>query len=581
MWYLTSPSIQTPSQRDALIVALIENDLRAGRASERALGAWRELEWRRCKADPEYFIEHYGYLITKAGDVERWKLWPKQRLLIRDLNAGKSIVAIKARQLGVTTLLINFRLWKVMFHDAARCHFVSDSEEKGKEAMTKMAATYDRLPSWMKERATSKAKQSESRRKDRKEGSLGISFGLSELKVLTSTPNSVAGVSGDIDLDEFGRHREQKRVLDNAIPAFQGGGQMVVIGNGNGEDELFHLYQKAARGEFPGMSAYFFSWRDDPTRDDEWYADTKRMYLRENPERDIYSFKAQYPETEEEAFYVTGNSFFDLRMVNGLSKLARKSPRLCELRNAGEEGMIERFAFHKHSSGRVRVYEEPKPGARYVCGVDPTGDGRNGDYAVLTMAEILQGDAVQQRADEYGYSNPPILDGEPAFKFESTDYALDVVAVFQSRTEPVLFSHEVERICRHYNDAFAVIERNNSGGTVVSHIKESYWNLYTQVKVEKFADDRNDIIGYWETEASKKRMLDNLNWWLSNGWLFVHDSPTVSELGRFGYNERGQLRAPKGLHDDLVFGLGLCVVGAMDLQLVKTDGPEVNFGIEW
>lgn len=599
--------------RDERIALLVYDDLAKGKGTHDQLCAYRELEWRRCSRDPVYFLNKYGWLIVKEGGISKLTLWPRQRTLVADLNEGKSICAVKARQLGVTTVLILFRLWQVIFLDAAQNNFVSDSEEKGKEAMKKMAATYDRLPKWMKERAASKAKTGDVRRKDKKEGTLGISFGLSELKVLTSTPNSVAGVSGNIDLDEFGRHRDQRRVLDNAIPAFQGGGQIVVIGNGNGEDELFNLYQQASRGEFPGMQSYFFSWKDDPsrisgeyapylTRGDDicpyeegqivpdgwtliypWYEETKKMYLRDNPDKDIYSFKAQYPSTIEEAFYLTGDTFFDLKMVNGLSQLStRQYPLKAELRNQGEdEHFIERFSFSKHSSGKYRVYRDPEPGRAYVAGIDPTGDGKNGDYAVITICELVRGEEVRTRADEYGYLSPPVLDNQIAFEWRDTDYAMDVACVFQARMEPVVFSQEVERVCRHYNDAFAVIERNNSGGTVVSHIKNTYWNLYKQVKEEKFADDFNDIIGYWETEASKKRMLDNLNYWLSSGWIFLHDSPTIAELSKFGYDDRGRLRSPKGMHDDLVFGLGLAVVGARDMQITKTGGDEVNFGLEW
>lgn len=608
--------------RDALVRVLLEHDLAAGNGDAVQVAAWREIEWRRCAADPAYFIEKYGYLISKTGDITRWNLWPKQRQLLADLHAGHSIVAIKARQLGVTTLLINFRLWQVIFKDAVRNHFVSDSEEKGKEAMTKMGATYDRLPAWMKERAVSKAKVSADKRKDRKEGTMGVAFGLSELKVLTSTPNSVAGVSGNIDLDEFGRHRDQTRIINNAIPAFLGGAQMCIVGNGNGKDELYRVYQRAIAGEFPGMRAYFFSWRDDITRvtgenapylidegvdgfsvpEDErvyytegepvptgkyafypWYEDTKKMYLREEKAQDIYAFKAQFPDTVEEAWTLTGNSFFNMHMVNGYSRLTRDFKRAeCRQLPNAEDGN-ECFYFTEQHNGRLRLYHEPEPDGFYVMGVDPVTGGANGDYAVATVCRLLNTDALcDAKAEEYGHHNPPLLDGKVAFEYEPTNNALEVCAVYQARTEPVGFAVEVENLARHYNQAFVVIESNASGGTVISHIKSTYTNLYRQIRKDtKFNDEMGDVIGYWETERSKRQMLDDLNWWLAHGWVFVNDSATVSELAVFGYDERGKLKAPKGMHDDLVFGLGLCVVGARDLMMAPTDDELVNFGSEW
>jgi len=574
----------TPTSRAAMVRTLLDDDLRKGRGDGMQQELWRELEWRRCAESAAYFLETYGWIITKDGNVARWVLWPKQRELLTDLQAGVSIVAFKARQLGATTVLINYDLWQVLFRDAKRIYFVSDSEEKGKEAMAKMAATFDRLPSWMKERAASKAKVETSRRKDRKEGSLGISFGLSELKVLTSTPNSVAGVSGDIVLDEFGRHRDQKRILDNAIPAFLGGGQLVIIGNGNGEDELFRIYHKALAGDFPGMKAYFFSWKDDPQRDEEWYETTKKMYLRDNPEQDIYSFKAQYPATPEEAAFVTGNSFFDLTMINGMSRLT-STPKQGEVRSAGEdEHFIKQFVYLRNPKGRCRQFLEPREGARYVIGVD-TAEARSpkGDYSVAWCSEYLTDPKmIDERAALHGWDKPPVMDGRPAFEFEPSIDALDTALVFRARLSPVTFASEIEQIARYYNDAFVVIESNSAGGTTISHIKEIYNNLYRQVKVDTtFTDDRAEIIGYWENERSKKQMLDNLDHWLRSGRFMMRDPLTIGEYAKFGYDERGRLTAPKGMTDDLVIGSGLCVIGAMDMRFAPTDGKEVNYGWDW
>lgn len=572
------------TSREAMVRCLLDDDLRKGLGDSVQLEAWREMEWRRCAASFAYFIENYGWIISKDGNVIKWTLWPTQRQLAEDLQAGHSIVAFKARQLGITTELINYDLWLVLFKDAKRVYFVSDSEEKGKEAMAKMGATYDRLPQWFKERATNKAKVGESRRKDRKEGSLGISFGLSEMKVLTSTPNSVAGVSGDIVLDEFGRHRDQKRILDNAIPAFLGGGQLVIIGNGNGEDELFRIYHKALAGDFPGMKAYFFSWRDDPNRDDEWYESTKKMYLRDNPEQDIYSFKAQYPSTVEEAAYVTGDSFFDLGMVNGISRLTGRSKQ-GEVRPAGEdEHFIPKFEFLRNPKGRSRMFMEPKEGSRYVIGVD-TAEARSpkGDYSVAWVSEYLtDGNEIDRRANEYGWNRPPMMDGRPAFSYERDIDALDTAMVFRARLAPIAFAGEIEEIARYYNDAFVVVESNSAGGTVISQLKNTYHNLYKQVKRDMhFADDLSENIGYWENERSKRDMLNNLDHWLRTGRFFMRDPLTNSEYAKYGYDERGRLSAPKGLTDDLVIGSGLCVIGAIDIRFAPTTGAEVNYGLDW
>lgn len=583
------------TSREKALRLLYDDDLRHGKGTDHQQKCWQEIEWRLCQADPLYWFDHYAYITTKDDRIERWRLFPIQRMLISDWFEGYSCAAIKARQLGVTTLQVTYFLWRTLFKDAAKSFQVSDAEPKAIEALTKMAVTHDRLPQWMKERASRGVKLERNAKADKQDAAKHVKYGFSEMKVLTSTPNSVAGVSGTVALDEFPRHREQKRVMDNAIPAYEGGGQLILIGNGDGEEELFRTYYKAKRGEFPGMKSYFFSWKDDPRRvmgenapiiDTDgneifpWYERTKLMFLRDNPEKDIYEFKRQYPSTEDEAFYITGDSFFDLRCVNGLSRLMHANqfkPKLGFIDFTGEKPR-----FHSNPNNPLlRMYNPPEDGEVYIIGVDPTGDGKDGDFAVAQVFRFLCGKEAFDRLEELGYTDPPIVEGQPAFTFEDMGFALEQVAVYQKRIEPVTFASQVERIGRFYNDAFTVIERNTHGGTVISHLKETYYNLYHEVRDEKFSDETTEMIGHYTSNRSKTEMYDLFRAWAMRGVIILKDASTIQEMARFGYDDRGRLSAPKGLHDDLPDGVALGCVGAHTLATKRTEAPDVNYGLDW
>jgi hypothetical protein len=607
-----------PEVRARLEEACAWELFRQGHGDPTQRAAFEELEWRRCAADPVYFLENYAWILLKDSGIIRMKLWPKQRLLVQILNAGKSFTAVKARQLGVTTVLVNFRGWKTIFREAARGNLVSDTEGKGKEAMSRLAVTLDRLPQWMRKRAQSQGVSQAVSRKNKKENSLGITFGFSEFNILPSTPNNVAGVSGDVDLDEFGRHSEQKRIIDNAIPAWEGGGQMTIVGNGNGEDHFYATCQAVKRGDFPGMEYFFFSWMDDPSRvtgenapyiiaegvngatvppservyytgedanyndgkwtlSDKrfvyypWYYTTQRMYLRENPEQDVFSFRAQYPTNEEEAFFLHGNSRFNMATLNHISRQLRDEDSAkhaagipwgytgfmvaVDRTKDGEAPPPHTYRFDRHPTGRIRMYEPPQEGAEYVVAVDAAGGAQAGDYCVAMVGKL--------RRDIKG---------------------IEQVCVYQAKVETLQLAETALRLGYFYNEALMVIETGASGhGTAVANIvKEDYTNLYRQIRTSRAIDREQEEIGFSTNRTSKDALIDTIaNWigmWDGEDWVeeplyIFHDARTLEEMNRFQINpETKKSGAPKGSNDDLVMASGFLIEGAK-YSLAGNDKP--------
>lgn len=559
--------------------ALYDADLRGEKGSRRQLIAWRELEWRRCSRSVAYFLETYGYMTDKDGSVIKWHLWPVQAELLEEWSRGDSTVAVKSRQLGITTLSAHFALWEVIFKPAVRWHAVSQNEASAKDLMTRLRVTIDRLPKWMIERARSRddvpsqdldnnqSKRARRRRSGNSSASkIGatdaitrFSCGLSELLVLTSTPESVQGKAGKFILDEFSKHKQQKRIYHLLLPAFDGGGQAIIIANGNGEDTFYSIYQ-AAKREKNRFSPHFYGWQCDPRRDQDWYESTKEDFLLDNPEADEYSFMAQYPSTEEEAFYITGNSRFKLSVINKISKTIREEKiehhiGLLDKDTAGYNG----FTFEKHRGGRLKLWLPPVPPGVYIIGVDPAGGVNDGDYATAEVCRFWR-----------------------EFKPESPNILLEQVAEYQAKVEPTYLSMIVERLGRWYNNAFIVVEKNNHGGTVLSRLKEEYTNLYQDKNTDWLVDEDRDRFGYHQSARSKAEMVDSLAEWLYSGSLKVNSTVAITEMARYEVRENGTTGAPKGMHDDLVVALGLCVMGARDrLSFVQQDPIELDPWRDW
>ena len=532
-----------PSTKRDLELALTIDDLRHGKGSVRQRTAFEEWEWRRCAESPEYFLDHYGFIIIKDGSVAKWELWPVQRELLHEWHSGGSTVAVKARQLGITTLSSHYALWEILFKEAVRWYAVSKSEESAKDLLSRVSVTKDRLPKWMVERAVRRSGENlGTAKKESSDGAVRIAFGLSSLSVLTSTPKSVQGKAGKFILDEFAAHENQKRIWNLVLPAFDGGGQCIMIANGEGENVFYHIYQAAKRGD-NSFTPHFFSWSDDPTRTQEWYDRTKKSYMLDNPEMDEFDFVAQYPSTEEEAFFITGNSRFDLKVINAIAAEQRKQDRPLT-------GYLEKDLTFivNHHTGRMRVWEKPIPGANYVAGIDSSGGKATGDYATCVVSKYYR--------DKDGH------------------LVIEQVCEYQAKVEPDLLALHAERICLWYNTAYCVIERNNHGGTVVSRMKDTYFNLYIQKRPDLFSEEFVDNFGYPENKRTKAELIDLLAGML-NGYgrtlegeaqdRFIVRSPAMlTEISRYEVRDNGSTGAPKGSNDDLLIGGGLDIIGALD-----------------
>lgn len=563
-----------PRLRRALEEAVAWHEFRAGKGDDLQRAAFEELEWRRCAADPAYFIDNYGHIIMKDGTVKPWKLWGVQRKLLSEWVKGVSTVAVKARQLGITTLSIHFAFWEVLFKDAARWFVVSKEEGSAKDAMSRLRATKDRLPRWMTDKAQSRmaAEVGNVRRRDKMDAVTQLSYGMSRLEILTSTPKSVQGKSGKFILDEFAAHSDQSRIWQLVLPAFDAGGQAIIIANGEGENTFYHIYQAAKRGD-NGLVPHFFSWRDDPTRDDEWYAQMRKKFKTDHPEADDYAFKAQYPDTEEEAFFLHGNSRFDMQTLNHIATTLRDERQAKEdakipwgykgFMVIDDEKQEHSYRFDRHPTGRIRMYEPPQEDATYIVAVDAAGGSQAGDYCVAMVGKVL-----------------PEIQG------------IEQVCVYQAKVETLQLAEVALRLGYFYNEALMVIETGASGhGTAVASIvKEEYYNLYRQVRTSRFIDDEKEELGFSTNRKSKGYLVDNIgNWlgkWDGDDWLveprfILHDPPTLVELNRYQIDPKtGEAGAPKGANDDLVMASGFLIEGAISL-LTGNDSPRSMHIAPW
>ena len=586
--------------REALVRALTFLDLKEGKGSLSQLEAYRELEWRLCSKDYEYFRCNYCWIITKSGDIIPWSdPYPVNVSSAAEWAAGESTIEVKTRQIAETTNGVHFALWEAMFKDAVRWNFFGADQDASSDMKSRLDATMDRLPSWMKARAqVTVGTEGKEKRSNKQEAATIISFGLSKILIYTGSVKKAQGLAGKTLWDDAGKHTDPGRkwqllypTIDDPDPKSRG--QVIIIFNGNGEDFLYNLYQRSKEGK-TSLIPHFYSWRDDPRRlwatDSKgvgphsvlstrrevypWYENAKSQYLIENPDVDEAAFRAQFPESEDEAFHISANSRFQISKLDVFSRCAKTLPQ-------GKTGYLEReeskLTFHIHGKmGRIREYEKPVAGANYILGIDPAGGHADSDDSVIQVARLYQNDAdlIASVLNRYSYLDPLHSD---VFEWVETLAIVEQVAVYQAKSEPTQMANQAMRIGEYYNDALMVPEANNHGHTFIEHVKDEYPNLYREERKEKFSDEETERLGFWTNAQSKDSLIDNLAGWVHNGWFLLRDPATIQQMRMFGYQIGGggavRLGAPKGMNDDLVTGSGLVVVGARSMLIPRSKTP--------
>ena len=79
-------------------------------------GQLREIQYEYCRNNLEYFVDTYGHIEDKdaATLIQPFKLWEEQRNALRAFRDNKLNVILKARQLGITWLVLHYALWKLI-----------------------------------------------------------------------------------------------------------------------------------------------------------------------------------------------------------------------------------------------------------------------------------------------------------------------------------------------------------------------------------------------------------------------------------------------------------------------------------
>ena len=446
----------------------------------------------KCGKDPSYFNNNYSKIPHPGHGLIPFKTYDYQDDLLENFNDHRFTVILKARQLGISTIVAGYIAWMLLFHRDKNVLVVATKLSTAANLVRKVKSIIKHLPSWLKIANIDIDNKN--------------SFELSNgSQVKASSTSGDAGRSEALSLlviDEAAHIDNLTELWTGLYPTISTGGRCIALSTPNGVGDWFHeTYTKsdAGQNEFFPVN---LPWDVHPDRDQEWFeTETKNMS------------KRQIAQEYECNFNTSGETVID---GDDIQKLKKK---------------VQEPKYRTGVDRNLWIWEELKPENTYLL----VADVSRGDGADFSVFHII--------------------------KLET----MEIVAEYQGKVTPDLFSDIVYSAGREYGNAMVVVENNSVGFAVLDKLKDKqYPNIYHSLKssheyVEQYQAERrpNAIAGFTTSQKTRPLIVAKFEEFIRNNLLTIYSKRLINELDTFIWRN-GKPEAQRGYNDDLIMA---CAIG--------------------
>jgi len=425
-------------------------------------------EWARCAASPLYFIVAYSWVMNATE--EAWlpfALWPAQRWLLVQVLKHKLLILLKARQLGMTWLLLGYVLWLMIFRPVSVVGIFSRTEEDAMDLLdTRLKGMYARLPAFLR---CARVMGSNRGHWQLSNGSMAMAFATTGGRQYTFS---------FVLVDEAEYQPQLAELIKALKPTVDAGGVMVMLSSVNKRTprSQFKQIYRAAKAKANAWRAVFLPWWARPGRTATWHAAQERDTLANTGALD--DLHQEYPATDVEALAPLS---LDKRIpapwliacymeLNGLDITKIKgAPQITQL----------------------AVFVVPVPGRVYVLGVDPAEGNPSSDDSAICVLDVETGEECAALAGKF---------------------------------QPALLAAYADQLASWYNGAGIMVARNNHGHAVLTWLND---NIKKRQRILKGRDKRDGVV---ESTLGKVLIYDALTQAVKDKDLIIHAFDTYLQV---------------------------------------------------
>lgn len=472
-----------------------------------------------------FFTRAFGFVPhpTRGKVAMSESMYNWQKIAAVKFLTGTRFISKKVRQIGATTFVSTYFLWRALFYGNTNSFILSLGSRESTDVLSRVTFMYNNLPNWLKTPLLEGAKTS-------------IKFkNNSKFTALPGTPDALRGRSStSVILDEFAFLNNADKILSAAVPSLSMGfltpftnasipSQLFVISTfplvESDNNEYVRLYKNSLHGESDFKILSVFTDDIPEYNDKNW----RRSML------ETLGPKKYAVEIEGRMNSSMDNSFFPEYVIAELNPTKPIRTDFLSPSDVDEEG------YAKNIDSLIKSKENFDPSIGYIKSLwvwmDPL---EKKEYGVT--ADVAAGVGND-------YSAIQVIDletNEQVAEFYSNKVSLED------------FKMIIKQLAEYYNKAKLSIERNSLGAPLCSYFYETlkYENFYLHRRAKS-----TYVEGFPVTSGNRGSMLANLQGALTNKEIKINSIRTINEIRTFAFLDNGKLGASQGNHDDLVMSL--------------------------
>ncbi|NLC96198.1 MAG: hypothetical protein GX675_01310 [Erysipelotrichaceae bacterium] len=487
------------------------------------------------------YMQKYNKINTKEKGLQPF-LFNKQqkelyRLIKNDYNNNKPcrLIVLKGRQFGVSTFTDCYIASRVMTKKDVNGFIVAHNSLSTNNLYDICKTVYNNLPEALK---PMKKYDNDYRLVFDNPNKESTQSGLnSSIKAMTAGSDDI-GRSLTINylhMSEFAFWKNQKDQylgLIQTVPYVKNS-LVVIESTANGYDEFKLMWDKAVAKE-NDFTPVFFSWLDFEEYQKEYDGFTltkeeielkrktnctleqiswRRYAIETLANGDVDKFNQEYPTTPEDAFISSGRPYFNTNLINEyISKCW-----------TGIKGYISGNQIMQDASSDITFYDKVEKGVPYVIGADTAGEGS--DNATAYVINNITG---------------------------------KIVCRYKTLDEEGIYTQELNKLGKYYNDALISVETNFSTYPVKTLAEVyDYPNLYVRERIDTYTNQTVKSFGFNTNRKSRPLILGILRDELNTNIKNMLDKDILNEMMVFHKDEKGKPKALEGYHDDCVMALAI------------------------
>lgn len=226
----------------------------------------------KCGKNPAYFLDNYAKIVHQERGIIPFRTYKFQKDLLNDFHDYRFNVILKARQLGISTIVSGYISWMMLFYKEKNILVMATKQNTAIEIVDKVRDIVESVPDFLKIATVSVNNRTK--------------FELSNGSKIQGVPTSKDAGRGQalslLIVDEAAFVDDMDDLWTGLLPTISTGGRCIALSTPNGVGNWFHKTYVDAESGKNNFKPTRLPWKVHPEYTEQWFENiTKNMSKRE------------------------------------------------------------------------------------------------------------------------------------------------------------------------------------------------------------------------------------------------------------------------------------------------------------